>query len=198
MYLKSLEDYKEVVIRGNLLVDGTGNVDSYCTRIQENLQHSHYNFAYKYMNGKINVVQILAIKANEELSIQYTSNGEYWKHREDYPWQLYAMACARYGLPIPVPPEPPPLPSLVKSHLIVSPPKHSSNSLLEHRYYYSWPIDTPVCSMRISTLNVNGSLHDMTGDTAKMVAHILDAAQISILGMMTDARTPEDRVARMK
>jgi hypothetical protein len=166
-YLKSLIDHKEVVIRGNLLVDGTGNANSYCTRIQENLNHAHYNCAYKYMNGMINVVQILAIKANEELSIQYTSNGEYWKHREDYyPWQLYAMACARYGLPIPVPPEPPPLPSLGKFHLLVSPPKPSSDNLLEHRYHYSWPIDTPVCRLRISTLNVNGSLHDMTVDTA--------------------------------
>jgi hypothetical protein len=126
------------------------------------------------MQGKINVVQILAIKANEELSIQYTSNGDYWKHREDYPWQLYTMACERYGFPIPVPPEPPPLPVLGKSHSLVHPPKHSTDNLLEHRYYYSWPIDTPVCSMRISTLNVNGSLHDMKGDTAAMVAHILD------------------------
>jgi hypothetical protein len=30
--------------------------------------------------------------------------------------------------------------------------------------------------MRISTLNVNESLHDMTGYTAAMVGHILDAA----------------------
>jgi hypothetical protein len=51
--------------------------------------------------------------------------------------------------------------------------------------------------MRISTLNVNGSLHDLNGDTAALVAHIMDAAQISILGM-TDARTPEDRVSRLK
>ena len=153
-------DHKDVVIRGTLLVDGTSNVNSYCTRIQENLKHPHYNCAYKYMQGKINVIQILAIKANEELSIQYTSNGDYWKHREDIPWQLYIMACERYGLPIPVPPKPPPLPVLGKSHSLVPPPKHSTDNLLEHRYYYSWPIDTPVCSMRISTLNVNGSLQE--------------------------------------
>jgi hypothetical protein len=38
-YLKSLVDHKDVVIRGTLLVDGTGNVSSYCTKIQENLKH---------------------------------------------------------------------------------------------------------------------------------------------------------------
>jgi hypothetical protein len=143
------------------------------------------------------VVQTMAIKANEELSIQYTTSGEYWQHRDDYPWQLHTLACERYGLPLPVPPEPPPKPALTKSHSLVTPPKQSTDNLLEHRYYYCWPVDTSVCSMRISTLNVNGALHDMTGDTAAMVAHILDAAQISILGM-TDARTPADRVDRMK
>ena len=149
------------------------------------------------MDGKINVIQLLAIKANEELSLQYTATGDYWKGRDDYPWQLYSIACARYGLPLPVPPEPPPLPPPGKSHPLAQPPKLTTDNLLEHRYYYSWPIDTPHCSMRVSTLNVNGSMHDMTGETAALVAHLLDAAQISILGM-TDARIPEDRVDRMK
>ncbi len=196
-YLKTLVDDKDVVIRGPLLVNGMGNIDSYCTRIQENLKHPHYNCTYKYMDGKINIVQTATIKANEKLSIQYTSLGEYWRHREDYPWQLYALACEHYGLPIPKPLEPSPLPELKTAHSLANPPKPLSENLLDPRYYYCWPIDTPICSMRIATLNVNGSLHDMTGDTADMVAHILDAAQISILGM-TDARTPEDRAVRMK
>jgi hypothetical protein len=87
------------VIRGTLLVDGTGNVSSYCTRIQENLKHPHYNCSYKYMHGTIKVVQISTIKANEELSIQYTSSGEYWKHRDDYPWQLLLWRVNVTGYP---------------------------------------------------------------------------------------------------
>jgi hypothetical protein len=69
-YLQSVSNDKDVVIRGPILVHGSGNVTSYCTHIQENLKHPHYNCAYKYMDGQINVIQLLAIKANEELSIQ--------------------------------------------------------------------------------------------------------------------------------
>ncbi len=97
----------------------------------------------------------------------------------DYPPDLYQLACERYSLPLPVPPEPPPPLSLHKKHSLVRPPIPSPYNLLDSRYYHSWPIDTPICSMRIGTFNVSGSLFYMTTSTAGTIAHHMDAAQIS-------------------
>ncbi len=63
--------------------------------------------------------------------------------------------------------------------------------MLSDHHYFRWPYYVPACSLRIGTLNVNGALHSMISTTSEILAHLLDAAQLSILGI-TDARTPLD------
>jgi hypothetical protein len=86
----------------------------------ENLKRPHYNCAYQHKPETMQIVQTSPIKANEKLSIQYTSTVEYWKNREDYPTERYRLACERYNLPLLLPAEPLP-PAPMDHHIPRSP-----------------------------------------------------------------------------
>jgi hypothetical protein len=117
-----------VVIRGRILVDGYGNQNSYCTCIQENLHRPHYNCAYASADERIWI-----IPANEELSIQYTGDGSFWKDRAyTFPPGLYALACARYGLVVPAPLEE--NTPMVAYDLVSSPSAHFTDELMDAQY----------------------------------------------------------------
>ncbi len=77
LYLSQADTTQHAVIRGPLLIDGQGNQHSYCTCIQENLRAAHYNCAYALLDDKIWILQTAHIQANEELSIQYATDGSY-------------------------------------------------------------------------------------------------------------------------
>ncbi len=72
-----------------------------------------------------------------------------------------------------------------------------SSDLLGDQHYFHWPTAIPLCSMRIATLNVNGAFHDLANDKAGTLAELMDAAQISVLGI-TDARILADRCQILK
>lgn len=129
-YLAQAESSINVIIRGRLMVDGFGNLHSYFTNIQENLHTPHYNCTYSYQEGKIWIIQTTPA-ANEELSIQYTADGSFWKDRaSDFPLELYTLACVRYALPIPVP-------VVVLAHDLVSPPAVDfTDDFMDAQYAY--------------------------------------------------------------
>jgi hypothetical protein len=174
-------------MRGSILVDGTGNANSYCTHIQENLKSPRYNCAYKLIKNKIWIVQTAVNFANEELSIQYSPDGSYWwvDRANDYPLELYTLTCQRYFLPVPVPViQHPPL----QTYPLVLPPKADhADELIAAPYYFHYPACVPSCSLRLATLNVNGALHSSDPITINSIGRLMDAAEISIMGI-TDAR----------
>ncbi len=55
----------------------------------------------------------------------------------------------------------------------------------------------PPCSLRVGTLNVNGALHHPELATIETLAHLLDAADISVLGL-TDARIATTQIDSTK
>jgi hypothetical protein len=185
-YIAQVTCSKNIVVRGPLLVDGHGNTNSYCTHIQENLRAFHFNCAYVREGSKIWVMQTAHIKANEELSIQYTKDGSYWRDRDgDYPPELYRMACARYALNAPIKVETI-LP--LQAFPLVPPPKADfEDELMSAEYYYHYPPCIQPCSLRIGTVNINGALHSPDDDVLSSLAHLMEAADISVLGI-TDAR----------
>jgi hypothetical protein len=193
-YLNTVSNNKDIVIRGHVLVDGSGNSESYCTHIQENLHQAHYNCKYGLRDGRIWIIQTAQIAANEELSIQYTTTGLFWKQRLDFPRALICLACKRYGITPPPEPVLPPTEKIRYSH--VQPPNTTAD-LLDDNHYFHWPPSVPLCNMRIATLNVNGAFHDLARDKAGTLAELLDVAQISVMGI-TDARIPLDRCQSLK
>ena len=77
-------------MRGHLLVDGHGHQESYCTCIQENLRHSHFNCAYALLEGK-NQLGLTDINGKPivrgllEAATATSDKGEGWYH---YQWPV--------------------------------------------------------------------------------------------------------------
>jgi hypothetical protein len=98
---------------------------------------------------------------------------------------VYALACTRYDLPLPkqVMPDYP----LISYDLVPAPKSDFTDSLMDAQYVYQYPTIVPPCSLRIGTLNVNGAMYHPEPSTMATLSHLLDVADISILGI-TDAR----------
>lgn len=184
-YIAQAPSTKNIIVRGHILVDGTGNSRSYCTHIQENLRAHHYNCAYTLQEDKIWITQTAPIAANEELSIQYSKDGAFWRDRDDYPLELYTLASDKYSLP---PRKASALPGPEMSLTPANPTTADfADELMLPQYYYHYPVIVPPCSLRLGTLNVNGALHNPERDSPALLSHLMQSASISVIGI-TDAR----------
>jgi hypothetical protein len=85
---------------GNVVVDATNNVRSYCNHVQELLSHTTpFNCKYVKSGNLINIVQISPIAKNEELNIQYSKDGNYWNNRNNgYPEDILKRARKFYKI----------------------------------------------------------------------------------------------------
>jgi hypothetical protein len=99
-YLAYKSDNKYLVHIGNVVVDATNNVNSYCNHVQELLTHNiPFNCKYVKSGNIINIVQISPIAKNEELNIQYSRDGSYWKNRVNgYPEEILKKARKYYKI----------------------------------------------------------------------------------------------------
>ncbi len=73
---------------------------------------------------------------NEELSVQYSTDGSFWRDRDDYPPELCKLACAL--------PPPSSLPPLTTAFQLVPPPKADfEDELMAAQYHHYFPPCVP-------------------------------------------------------
>jgi hypothetical protein len=68
---------------------------------------------------------------------------------------------------------------------------------MDAQYSYRFPSCIPPCSMRTGTLNVNGALYFPEPLTIATLSHLMEAAELSVLGL-TDARITPNQVDTIK
>ena len=177
-------------------------MNSYCNYLQEDLSSHRYNCKFALHRDTIYIIQTAPLLANEELSIQFSHDGSYWKDRIGYSPEVLALAYAKYfpHLPPPVPTErrqptvPIPLPPLVNHQLLQT--SHEF-PLLHHDYLYQWQHDQLSNNMAIATLNLRGSPYSLRNEEPQFLRTMMIQLGLNILGI-TDAHLPPDLIDKAR
>lgn len=146
-------------------MDATNNISSYCNHVQELLDPNiPFNCKYVKNGNHINIMQISPIAKNEELNIQYSLDGSYWRNRKaGYPDEILRKARKFYKI------DEPKKENKGKTNIEEIPEYQSLPKSMDHQADFNlmrkdtlfrWSSSCEKCNIRIATLNMNGALYE--------------------------------------
>jgi hypothetical protein len=162
--------------------------------VQELLNHKNqFNCKYAKTGDTISIVQIAPIGKYEELNIQYSKDGEYWRNRKDgYPEAILKRARKFYHIEEPIMESKKYIEEIPE---YISRPKNTDQedfNLMDFENLFKWTSSDVDSNIRIGTLNINGALFDSKNGEPYFAYQLMAQGGINILGL-TDTRTPSDK-----
>ncbi len=141
-------------------------------------------------------MQISPIAKNEELNIQYSLDGSYWRNREaGYPDEILRKARKFYKI------DEPKKENKGKTNIEEIPEYQSLPKSMDHQADFNlmrkdtlfrWSSSCEKCNIRIATLNMNEALFEAKNGEAQFAHQLMTQCGINVLGL-TDTRIPKDK-----